>query len=113
MGAFAKDNTDADLTALYMLSVNAYEMPWLKNATTLFQALYGGSEAGNAMSKVLSGEVNPSGKLPFSFATKLSDYGSHSFGKIAYPGDSIKQEYKEDILVGYRWFDTEKIKPLF
>ena len=32
---------------------------------------------------------------------------------MSYPGDSIKQEYKEDILVGYRWYDTKKIKPLF
>lgn len=98
---------------LIMQSGNAFEMPWLKNASTLVQAWYGGSEAGNAIANILSGEVNPSGKLPFTFATKLNDYGSHSFGEISYPGDSIKQEYKEDILVGYRWFDTKKIKPMF
>ncbi|MDD3322095.1 MAG: glycoside hydrolase family 3 C-terminal domain-containing protein [Paludibacter sp.] len=98
---------------LVMLSGNAYEMPWLNNATTLFQAWYGGSEAGHAIANVLSGEVSPSGKLPFSFGAKLSDYGSHSYGSIAYPGDSINEIYKEDILVGYRWFDTKKIKPLF
>ncbi len=98
---------------LVMQSGNAYEMPWLNNASTLVQAWYGGSEAGNAIANILSGEVNPSGKLPFTFAAKLNDYGSHSFGEIAYPGDNVKQEYKEDILVGYRWFDTKKIKPLF
>jgi beta-glucosidase len=98
---------------MVMLSGNAYEMPWLKQTTTLVQAWYGGSEAGNAIANVLTGEVNPSGKLPFTFATKLNDYGAHSFGNIAFPGDSITVEYKEDILVGYRWFDTKKIKPLF
>ncbi len=98
---------------LVMLTGNAYEMPWLKQATTLVQAWYGGSESGHAIANVLSGAVNPSGKLPFSFAVKLNDYGAHSFGAISYPGDSIRQEYKEDILVGYRWFDTKKIKPLF
>ena len=98
---------------LVMLSGNAYEMPWLKQATTLVQGWYGGSEAGHAIANVLSGEVNPSGKLPFTFATKLNDYGAHSFGAISFPGDNIKEEYKEDILVGYRWFDTKKIKPLF
>ena len=98
---------------IVMLSGNAYSMPWLYQASTLVQAWYGGSEAGHAIANVLSGTVNPSGKLPFTFAEKLNDYGAHSFGTIAYPGDSIKEEYKEDILVGYRWFDTKKIKPLF
>lgn len=98
---------------LVMLTGNAYEMPWINAATTLVQAWYGGSEGGNAIANILAGDVNPSGKLPFTFAAKLNDYGSHSFGEIAYPGDSIKQIYKEDILVGYRWFDTKKIKPLF
>lgn len=98
---------------LVMLSGNAYEMPWISKATTLVQAWYGGSESGHAIANILAGDVNPSGKLPFTFGVKLGDYGSHSFGSIAYPGDSIKEIYKEDILVGYRWFDTKKIKPLF
>ncbi len=98
---------------LVMLSGNAYEMPWLKQSTTLVQAWYIGSEAGHAIANVLSGEVNPSGRLPFTFAAKLNDYGSHSFGPIAYPGDSINEIYKDDILVGYRWFDTKKVIPQF
>ncbi len=98
---------------LIMLTGNAYEMPWLNKATTLVQAWYGGSESGSAIANVLSGEINPSGKLPFTFGAKLTDYGAHAFGAISYPGDSIKQEYKEDILVGYRWFDSKKIKPLY
>ena len=98
---------------LVMLSGNAYEMPWIKQTTTLVQAWYIGSEAGHAIANVLAGDVNPSGKLPFTFGAKLNDFGAHSFGAIAYPGDSINEEYKDDILVGYRWFDTKKIAPQF
>jgi len=98
---------------LVMLSGNAYEMPWIKQATTLVQAWYIGSEAGHAIANVLAGEVNPSGKLPFTFPVKLTDNGAHSFGAISYPGDSINQVYKDDILVGYRWHDSKKIAPQF
>lgn len=98
---------------LVMLSGNAYEMPWIKQATTLVQAWYIGSEAGHAIANVLSGEVNPSGKLPFTFPVKLTDNSAHAFGAISYPGDSINQYYKDDILVGYRWHDTKKIAPQF
>jgi beta-glucosidase len=88
-------------------------MPWLPQTPALVQAWYMGSEAGNAIANIVSGEVNPSGKLPFSFPKKLEDNAAHSFGQISYPGDGKKQEYKEDILVGYRWFDTKKITPQF
>jgi len=98
---------------LVMLSGNAYEMPWINQTTTLVQAWYIGSEAGRAIANVLAGEVNPSGKLPFTFPVKLADNSAHSFGAISYPGDSINQVYKDDILVGYRWHDTKKIAPQF
>ncbi len=96
-----------------LLSGNAVEMPWVKNIPSILQAWYLGSESGNAIANVLTGEVNPSGKLPFSFPVKLADNAAHSFGTISYPGDSIKEIYKEDILVGYRWHDTKKIPALF
>ena len=54
---------------------------------------------GKSLADILSGAVNPSGKLPFSFPAKLTDCGAHAFDELSYPGDSIKQEYKEDILV--------------
>ena len=98
---------------LVILSGNAYEMPWIKNTTTLLQAWYLGSESGNAIANVLSGQVNPSGKLPFSFPVKLTDNSAHSFDRMSYPGDSVNQHYKDDILVGYRWYDTKKIAPQF
>jgi beta-glucosidase len=96
-----------------LISGNAVAMPWVNNVQAIVQAWYLGSQAGNAIADVLSGDVNPSGKLPFSFPVKLSDCGAHSFGAIAYPGVDQKEVYKEDILVGYRWYDTKHIRPLF
>ncbi|MBC8375321.1 MAG: glycoside hydrolase family 3 C-terminal domain-containing protein [FCB group bacterium] len=96
-----------------LVSGNAVEMPWLPKVKGLIQAWYLGSEAGHAIADVISGDVNPSGKLPFSFPAKLSDNAAHSFGEVSYPGDGKIQYYKEDILVGYRWHDTQNIKPLF
>lgn len=96
-----------------LVSGNAVAMPWLPRVKSVLQAWYLGSEAGNAMADIISGDVNPSGKLPFSFPNKLEDNSAHYFGNISYPGDSINQYYKEDILVGYRWHDTKQIKPLF
>lgn len=96
-----------------LISGNAVAMPWVNQVPAILQAWYLGSESGNAIASVLSGETNPSGKLPFSFGVKLTDYGAHSFDKLCFPGDSIREVYKEDILVGYRWFDTKNIAPLF
>ena len=94
-------------------SGNAVAMPWVNEVPAILQGWYLGSEAGNAMANVICGDVNPSGKLPFSFPKKLEDNAAQSFGKESYPGDNGKEKYMEDILVGYRWFDTKKITPLF
>jgi len=96
-----------------LVSGNAVAMPWVDKVPAIVQAWYLGSEAGNALVSVLSGEVNPSGKLPFTFPKQLTDCGAHSFDKLCFPGDSIREVYKEDILVGYRWYDTKYIMPQF
>ena len=74
---------------------------------------YLGSEAGNATARVISGEVSPSGKLPFSIPRRLEDNGAHYFGEKSYPGDGKTIYYMDDIFVGYRWHDTRKIPSLF
>lgn len=99
------------------VSGNAVAMPWVKEVPAIVQAWFLGSEAGNSIADVIFGAVNPSGKLPFTFPARLEDVGAHATG--SYPG--VKRddspvwdlEYKEGLLVGYRWFDTKKIKPLF
>lgn len=96
-----------------IISGNAVEIPWINDVPSIIQSWYLGSIGGNALADVLTGKVCPSGKLPFSYPKKLEDCPAHHFGSISYPGDSIRQEYKEDILVGYRWYDTKNIKPLF
>lgn len=98
---------------LVLLSGNAVEMPWVSKVPAIVQGWYAGSMGGYALADVLSGKVNPSGKLPFSFPVKLSDCGANAFDSLAYPGDSINEVYKEGILVGYRWHDTKKIPSLF
>jgi beta-glucosidase len=100
-------------TAVILNSGNAVSMPWVNDVRGILQSWYLGSEAGNAIANVLSGDVNPSGKLPFSFPKKLEDNAAISFGQISYPGVGENEEYKEDILVGYRWFDSKKIPVLF
>ena len=115
-----------------LVSGNAVEMPWLDSVDGLIQTWYLGSMAGYAIADIISGDINPSGKLPFSFPKKLEDNGAVSFGPESYPGIDLKQtddnttinlesnppvtptqEYKEDILVGYRWHDTKEIEPQF
>ncbi|WP_291909092.1 glycoside hydrolase family 3 C-terminal domain-containing protein [Chitinophaga sp. CB10] len=72
---------------------------------------YGGMEAGNVVADLLSGKVNPSGKLPFTLPVSLDQSPAHALGN--FPGRELEVNYEEDILVGYRWFDTKKITPQF
>ena len=99
------------------ISGNAVAMPWIKEVPAIVQGWYLGSEAGNALASVLTGDTNPSGKLPFTWGKDLNDYAAHKLN--AYPGvkrsnENIwDEEYKEGIYVGYRWTDKQKSKPLF
>ena len=92
-----------------LMGGNAVAMPWADRVSAIVYAWYLGSEAGTVVADVLTGRVNPSGKLPFSIPVRLEDCAAHSFGDIAYPGDGKQEEYKEGVLVGYRWHDTKKI----
>ena len=96
-----------------IVSGHAVSMPWLDKVNGLMQSWYLGSEAGNATARVISGEVSPSGKLPFSIPRRLEDNGAHYFGEKSYPGDGKTIYYMDDIFVGYRWHDTRKIPSLF
>ena len=99
------------------VSGNAVAMPWIKEVPAVLQAWFLGSETGNAIAAVLMGDVNPSGKLPFTFPARLEDVPAHQLGE--YPGsekvgDIVNEKYNEGIFVGYRWADKQKkAKPLF
>ena len=91
------------------ISGNGAALPWIDKVPAVVQAWFIGSEAGEAIASVLFGDVNPSGKLPFTWYASLQQCGAHALD--AYPGTwradhkVIDEEYKEGIFVGYRWTD--------
>ena len=93
------------------ISGNGVAMPWLSKVPAVVQGWFVGSEAGEAIASVLAGDVNPSGKLPFTWYASLDQCGAHALD--AYPGTwrtdhkIIDEEYKEGIFVGYRWIDKQ------
>lgn len=99
------------------ISGNAVAMPWADKVNAIVQGWYGGSEAGECLADVLTGCVNPSGKLPFTWPVRLEDVPAHKFN--AFPGEwrsdhkIIDENYKEGIYVGYRGVDEFKTSPLF
>ena len=99
------------------ISGNGAALPWIGKVPAVVQAWFIGSEAGEAIASVLAGDVNPSGKLPFTWYASLNQCGAHATG--SYPGTwredykIIDEEYKEGIYVGYRYIDAKKLTPLF
>jgi beta-glucosidase len=92
------------------ISGNAVAMPWVNQVPAIVQGWFLGSEAGNALAAILLGDVNPSGKLTFTFPVKLDDNGAQALD--AFPGTN-QVTYKEGVFVGYRWAEEKHIKPLF
>ena len=100
------------------ISGSGVAMPWLDKVPAVVQGWFIGSESGKAIASVLAGDVNPSGKLPFTWYANLNQCGAHALN--TYPGTwrpdhkIIDEEYKEGIFVGYRWLDKQKKQaPLF
>ena len=105
------------------ISGNAVAMPWKAKVPSIVQGWFIGSEAGEALAAILTGDANPSGKLPFTWVNSLKEVGAHALD--TYPGkwrkeggehtpdNIIDEEYKEGIYVGYRWADKEKVHPTF
>ena len=104
-------NTVNDRTAVVLMGGSNVEMEnWLPATPAYLHAWYPGMEGGTAIAEILFGEVNPSGKLPMTFANSHEDYPSHSIGE--FPGDGTV-DYAEDIYVGYRYFDTQNKDVIF
>ncbi len=99
-------------TVVVIIAGSPVELGGIVNRVpSILWAWYGGMEAGNAVADVLSGKVNPSGKMPFTLPVSLEQSPAHALGN--FPGRDLKVNYEEGILVGYRWFDTKKIAPQF
>ncbi|MBD5355476.1 MAG: glycosyl hydrolase [Bacteroides sp.] len=102
------------------ISGTGVAMPWADEVPAILQAWYLGNETGNAIADVLSGDVNPSGKLPYTYYADLMQCGAHKLGE--YPGTPAKDKfgndifdmpYNEGIYVGYRFIDKNNLKPTF
>ena len=104
--AVAKANPN---TIVVLINGTPVAMPWLKEVPAILESYYPGQEGGNAIAKILFGEVNPSGKLPETFPRQVEDNPSHG----NFPGDPENVSYEEGIYVGYRHYDKKNIEPLF
>ncbi len=117
--SYGQDELIADLAKIQKNIVvvtfggNAFATPWASKVKGMLHCWYLGSMSGVTLGEVLSGKVNPSGKLPVTFAKKQNDYPCFQFGKRGYPGENLHVYYDEGIYVGYRWFNTKKVQPQF
>ena len=84
---------------------------WVDKTKGILQAWYPGMEGGNALAKIIFGQVNPSGKLPMTFPKKLADAPAIKLGQ--FPGNGVTVNYFDDIYVGYRYYDTFNVEPQF
>lgn len=82
---------------------------WIDNVPAVLEAFYPGQEEGNAIADILFGDVNPSGKLPVTFPKHYEDNPAFNY----YPGVNSQLTYGEGIYVGYRYYDTKNVEPLF
>ena len=96
-------------TTLIINTGSPIHMPWANKAKAVVQTWFAGQEFGNALVDILTGEVNPSGKLPTSFPRKIEDTPAYK----TYPGNDLQMNYDEKLLVGHRWYEKHSIKPLF
>jgi len=84
-------------------------MPWVNKAKSILQSWYAGQEYGNALFEILTGLVNPSGKLPTTFPKCIEDTPAYE----CYPGENLQMNYDEKLFIGYKWYDKKNIEPLF
>jgi beta-glucosidase len=98
-----------DKTIVFLVAGSAVEMPWVDNASTIVWGWYGGMEAGNAFADVLTGDTNPSGKMPITLPKNLGDTAPIMLDDY----NEDEALYKEGVYIGYRWFEQQNIKPNF
>lgn len=109
ISAVAKANPH---TIVVLLNGSAVVMdPWLAHVPAVVEAWYPGMEGGQSIASVLFGDVNPSGRLPITFPKRTADVPALANGD--YPPKDGVLRYDEGILMGYRWYDTKHVEPLF
>jgi beta-glucosidase len=85
------------------------EMPWIDQVAAVLECYLGGQAGGGGAADVLTGYVNPSGRLAETFPVTLA----HNPSYLNFPGDGDRVEYHEGVFVGYRYYDAKAIEPLF
>ncbi len=82
---------------------------WKNRFDGIFCIFLPGMQGANALADCLCGKINPSGKLPLTFPKRIEDMPTY----LNFPGDGMQVHYGEGIFVGYRWYDSRKIEPLY
>ena len=110
--AIAKINPN---TIVVLNNAQPIALPWLNEVKAVLEMWYPGDAGGAATANVLLGRVSPAGRLPFTWAERLDQYVSHDPAHPERSSDGVdgKTTYSEGVFVGYRWFDAQKIEPLF
>jgi beta-glucosidase len=98
-------------TVVVLNTGSAVTMPWLDKVKGVFEAWYPGQESGNAIARLLYGDVNPSGKLPVTFPTSMDQVPAATAAQ--WPGVGGQVQYSEGLNVGYRWYDTKNLTPAY
>ena len=102
---------EANPKTIVVLNAGApVRLPWQNEIPAILEAFYPGMEGGNAVVRILLGEVNPSGKLPVTFPKRLED--TPAYINSTYLG-ARDINYGEGIFVGYRYYDKRKVEPAF
>ncbi|MEO8956224.1 MAG: glycoside hydrolase family 3 C-terminal domain-containing protein [Ktedonobacteraceae bacterium] len=96
-------------TIVVLQNGSVVAMPWIDGPQAILEAGLGGQAIGGALVDVLSGKVNPAGKLAETFPVRLEDTPAY----LNFPGEARTVYYGEGLFVGYRYYDKKKIKPLF
>jgi beta-glucosidase len=96
-------------TVVFLVAGSAVEMPWVEQANAVVWGWYGGMEAGHAFADMLTGVVNPSGKLPITLPARLEDTAPIALNDY----NEVESLYTEGVFIGYRWFEQQNIKPIF
>lgn len=96
-------------TVVFLVAGSAVEMPWVEDAKSIVWGWYGGQEAGNAYANILTGKVNPSGKMPITLPVSLGDVAAIQLNDY----NAQTSLYKEGVFIGHRWLEQQNIKPLF
>jgi beta-glucosidase len=111
-----RDVAAANANTIVVLNVSQpVAMPWLNQVKAVLQMWWPGDRGGPATAKVLLGQANPAGRLPFTWAKRLEDTpaGDPKFPERSADGVDGKTTFSEGVLVGYRWYDHQNIEPLF